>query len=101
MTIKEQFIVPARYRTFSIALMAIGIISIIILLITHGLNSDVHKQARFWAALLQNSVYFLMLVNIAMFFICATTLAWGGFQMSFRRVTEAISACVPIMSVIC
>ena len=36
-----------------------------------------------------------------MFFICATTLAWGGFQMAFGRVTEAISACVPVIGVIC
>jgi hypothetical protein len=32
-----------------------------------------------------------------MFFICATTLAWGGWQMTFRRVPEAISACVPVI----
>jgi len=36
-----------------------------------------------------------------MFFICATTLAWGGWQMSFRRVSEAISACVPVVGTIC
>ena len=36
-----------------------------------------------------------------MFFICATTLAWGGWQMSFRRVAEAISTCVPVIGVIC
>ena len=52
-------------------------------------------------ALLQNSVYFLLIVNAAMFFICATTLAWGGCQMAFSRVTEAISACVPVIGVIC
>jgi hypothetical protein len=37
----------------------------------------------------------------AMFFICATTLAWGGWQMSFRRVSEAISATVPVIGIIC
>jgi Ni/Fe-hydrogenase subunit HybB-like protein len=45
-------------------------------------------------------VYFLLVTNAAMFFICATTLAWGGWQMSFRRVTEAISTCVPVLGVI-
>jgi hypothetical protein len=35
-----------------------------------------------------------------MFFICATTLAWGGWQLSFRRVSEAISTCVPIVGII-
>ncbi len=36
-----------------------------------------------------------------MFFICALTLAWAGWQMAFRRATEAISACVPVIGVIC
>lgn len=101
MSIKEQFVAPKRYNTLSFALMAIGVIAIIALYITSGSKSDSHSQARFWASLLQNSVYFLLVTNAAMFFICATTLAWGGWQMSFRRVTEAISACVPVIGVIC
>lgn len=100
MAIKEQFIIPNRYRTLSLGLMAVGIVSIIILLFTHGLSSDEHDQARFWASLLQNSVYFLLVVNSAIFFIAATTLAWGGWQMTFRRVPEAIAACVPVLGAI-
>jgi len=80
--------------------MAVGLLSVIILFITHGSKSDGHISARFWASLLQNSIYFLLTVNAAMFFICATTLAWGGWQITFRRVTEAVSACVPVMGVI-
>jgi hypothetical protein len=80
--------------------MAVGVLSIIILLFTHGLSSDGHDQARFWASLLQNSVYFLLVVNSAIFFIAATTLAWGGWQMTFRRVPEAIAACVPVIGAI-
>jgi hypothetical protein len=104
-TIREKFLVPKRYNTIAYALMAIGIIAIIVLYIyTHsGGGSEEYKHrrdARFWASMLQNSVYFLLITNAAMFFICATTLAWGGFQMSFRRVTEAISSCVPILGVI-
>lgn len=100
MAIREQFVVPKRYNMWSFGLMAVGVLSIILLYATHG-TKDEHEQARFWASLMQNSVYFLLTVNAAMFFICATTLAWGGWQMSFRRVTEAISACVPVLSVIC
>lgn len=80
--------------------MAVGLLSVIILFITHGSSSNEHVSARFWASLLQNSVYFLLTVNATMFFITATTLAWGGWQISFRRVTEAISACVPVIGVI-
>jgi len=97
---RDQFLIPKRYNTFALALMGIGLLSIIILLITHGISKDEHERARFWAALLQNSVYFLLVVNASMFFICATTLAWGGWQMSFRRVPEAISACVPALGII-
>lgn len=99
-TIKEQFVIPKRYNTLSLVLMAIGVLSIILLFITHGSSSDQHVSARFWASILQNSVYFLLITNGSMFFICATTLAWGGWQMSFRRVPEAISTCVPIIGVI-
>ena len=98
--IRDQFIIQKKYNTFSLALMGVGILSLIILLITHGLSSESHLQARFWGALLQNSVYFLLVVNASMFFICATTLAWGGWQMAFRRVPEAISACVPVIGII-
>src|SRR6059058_5084037 len=100
MALKEQYLVPGKYNTFSFALMAIGVLSIIILFITHGTSSDEHVSARFWASLLQNSVYFLLVTNAAMFFICATTLAWGGWQMAFRRVSEAISTCVPVIGII-
>ena len=81
--------------------MAVGLLSVIILFITHGTSSDQHVSSRFWASLLQNSIYFLLVVNAAMFFICATTLAWGSWQMAFRRVSEAISTCVPVIGVVC
>ncbi len=101
MSIREKFVVPKRYNTIAITLMVIGLLAIVGLYVTHGGKDDAHQQARFWGSLLQNSVYFLLLVNAAMFFICATTLAWGGWQMSFRRVSEAISTCVPVVGTIC
>ncbi|MEO5562867.1 MAG: quinol:cytochrome C oxidoreductase [Chitinophagaceae bacterium] len=106
MAIREKFIIPKRYNTIAIALMAVGLLAIIALYITThrgGLTVEEkhHSEARFWASLLQNSVYFLLIVNAAMFFIAATTLAWGGWQMSFRRVSEAITTCVPVVGTIC
>lgn len=105
MTIREQFTVPKKYNTLAMALMVLGVLAIIGLYVTthggKGTEEEKHlKDARFWASLLQNSVFFLLVVNASMFFICATTLAWGGWQMSFRRVPEAISAVVPVIGVI-
>ena len=82
-------------------MMVVGVLAIIGLYVTHGSKSDPHEQARFWGSLLQNSVFFLLMTNAVMFFVCALTLAWGGWQMSFRRVSEAISTCVPVIGVIC
>jgi hypothetical protein len=90
-SIKEHFEIPGRFKQWSLGLMGVGILSLIIGFIMYG---NVDHGTRFWATILQNSVYFLLVVNAAMFFFCATTLAWGGFQMTFRRVTEAISVCV-------
>ena len=100
MSIRENFTAPKKFNTVAMALMALGVLSIIGLWVTSGSSTDPKEQARFWASLLQNSVFFLLVVNASMFFICATTLAWGGWQMAFRRVPEAISAAVPVIGVI-
>jgi hypothetical protein len=91
---REFFEIPKQYKTWSMALIGVGVLSLIIAFLVYGTGE--HPQL-FWGALLQNSAYFLLVVNASMFFICATTLAMGGWQMSFRRVTEAIStAVIPI-----
>ncbi|HOZ84751.1 MAG TPA: quinol:cytochrome C oxidoreductase [Niabella sp.] len=105
MSTVEKFIPSKRYNTIAFALMAIGLVAVIALYIsTHGAAASeeaAHRNhARFWASLLQNSVYFLLTVNAAMFFMCATTLAWGGWQIGFTRVTEAVAAAVPVIGVI-
>ncbi len=99
MSFKEQFEVPARFKTWSMALMGVGVVSLLVGFFLYGRGDEEH-QARFWGTLLQNSVYFLLVVNAAMFFICATTLAMGGWQMAFRRVSEAISVAVIPLGVI-
>jgi hypothetical protein len=101
MSIRSTFTAPKNYNTVALSLIAIGVLSMIGLWVTSGSSADPREQARFWASLLQNSVFFLLVVNASMFFICITTLAWGGWQMSFRRVPEAISAVIPVVGVIC
>ena len=90
MSLKEHFEIPGRYKTWSWALMGVGILSLIIGYMMYGSGDG----TRFWSTMLHNSVYFLLVVNAAMFFFCATSLALGGWQLSFRRVTEAVSASV-------
>jgi hypothetical protein len=96
---KEHFEIPRSYKTWSIGLIVVGLLALVIGYLLYG-TGDQEQQTHFWGALLQNSVYFLLTVNAAMFFLCASTLAMGGWQISFRRVTEAISACVPLIGFI-
>ncbi len=91
---------PAGYKKWSNALLGIGALVLVLGFIFLGMSKDEHSQTRFWAVLLQNSTFFLLVVNASMFFVCVTTLAMGGWQMAFRRVPEAISTLVPVFSVI-
>lgn len=99
MSLKERFEIPSGFRMWSLGLIGVGVLSLIIGYILYG-SGDEAQQARFWGVLLHNSIYFLLVTNAVMFFFCATTLALAGFQISFKRVTEAISACVPVIGTI-
>ncbi|NML36408.1 quinol:cytochrome C oxidoreductase [Chitinophaga sp. G-6-1-13] len=93
---KDQFVVPARLKKTSFVLMGVGLLTLLIGLIAfQGENAT-----RFWAGLLQNSSFFLLITLASTFFIAATTLAHGGWQIAFRRVPEAISMAVPALAAI-
>jgi hypothetical protein len=62
MSTRDQFIVPKRYNTLAISLMAVGLLAIGALWFSYGAKGG-HDGARFWASLLQNSVFFLLVVN--------------------------------------
>jgi hypothetical protein len=98
--IKRRFEVSAGYRKWTLGLLGVGALALVLGFVFLGLSKDEHSQTRFWAVLLQNSTFFLLVVNASMFFICVTTLAMGGWQMAFRRVPEAISSLVPVFAVI-
>lgn len=91
---KDQFVVPARVKRTSFVLMGVGLLSLLIgLFAFHGEEGS----TRFWAGLLQNGVFFTLVVLASTFFIAATTLAHGGWQIGFRRVPEAISMALPVV----
>ncbi|WP_037327264.1 hypothetical protein [Asinibacterium sp. OR53] len=95
-SIRTQFEIPGKMKTWSLSLIGIGLVALVIGLATKGLSSDEHEQAHFWGTLMYNTIFWTMICNASMFFICATTLAMGGWEQTFRRVCEAISAMVPI-----
>ena len=95
-SIREQFEIPSKMKTWSMVLIIIGIIAFTLGLITKGVSSDEHQRGIFIGTLMYNSIFFTLICNASMFFICATTLAMGGWSTVIRRVPEAISTLVPV-----
>ena len=101
----HSFELPAGYKKWTMGLIIAGIVALLYGFIafhpfTQAAPGTTNGATRFWAVLLQNSVYWLLVVNASMFFIGVTTLAMGGWQVAFRRVSEAISSVVPVLGVI-
>src|SRR3954452_3500919 len=46
--------------------------------------------------MMYNSMFFTMICNACMFFICASTLSMASWYTTFRRVPEALSSMVII-----
>ena len=101
----QSFELPGSYKKWTVGLLIVGAVALLYGFIMyhpfvhagHGVNVS---GTRFWAVLLQNSVYWLLVVNAAMFFMGVTTLAMGGWQVALRRVPEAISSVVPVLGII-
>ena len=98
----HSFELPGSYKKWTMGLIGVGVIALLWGVIMYQPFVHTHTEAstRFWAVLLQNSVYWLLIVNAGMFFIGFTTLAMGGWQVALRRVPEAISSVVPVLGVI-
>jgi hypothetical protein len=101
----HQFELPGSYKKWTVGLIGAGVVALLYGFIAfHPFTQPVPGQnvnsTRFWAVLLQNSVYWLLVVNASMFFICVTTMAMGGWQVALRRVPEAISSLVPVLGAI-
>jgi hypothetical protein len=105
----NQFELTGSYKKWTWGLIVAGVIALLygfIMLhpfapVAHGGEHHGPTGAtRFWAVLLQNCVFWLLVVNASMFFICVTTMAMGGWQVALRRVPEAISSVVPILGIV-
>ncbi len=97
-TIKEQFEIPGKLKTWAFALMGVGLLALIAGFATKTGTEE--ERAVFIGTIMYNTIFWTLITNASMFFIAVTTLAMGGWQQSFRRIPEAISTMVPIFGAI-
>ena len=101
----KSFELPGSYKKWTMGMIGAGLIALLYGFIAfhpfeHAAHGENVNSTRFWAVLLQNSVFFLLITNASMFFIGVTTLAMGGWQVALKRVPEAISSVVPVLGII-
>lgn len=83
----NQFTLQSTLKTFFIALMAIGVLS---LGITWFTDDELHT--RFWSNVLHNSVFFTGIALMAAFFMAASILVYAGWYVAFKRIFEAVAS---------
>jgi len=89
---EKNFVFTPRLRYLTYALMAIGIIAVIV-----GFMSD---PVRGWANLLLNNFYFLSLAIGASFFLALQYITQSGWSAAFKRIPESMSAYIPVAAII-
>jgi hypothetical protein len=98
--LNQEFKVPAKLKSTSYALLGIGILTLLAGLVFLLLKGDQMAQNRFWAVLLQNSIFFLLISLASVFVLSATSLAQAGWIVAFRRIPEAIGSIVWVLALI-
>lgn len=97
--LNQEFQIPASLKKTSMILMIIGAIG----LIGGGamlLRGDDLAKTQFWAAIMHNSIFFLLICVASIFIQTATSLAQGAWIVAFRRIPEAIGSIVWILAII-
>lgn len=87
----EKFVVPQKFKYFTYALIAIGVISF-----AYGFFTD---APRTWANYLLNNYYFVSIAIGAAFFIGIQYISQSGWSAAFKRIPEAMMAYIPFAAV--
>jgi len=98
----QQFVFTGREKMATYIMMGVGIVSILLsVFMGYGEGVDAaYQENRVWTNLLHNSVFFLGLSFLAMFFYAAFIVAISGWHVMFKRVMEAMFAFLPVGGVL-
>ncbi|MCU0360846.1 MAG: quinol:cytochrome C oxidoreductase [Bacteroidia bacterium] len=93
---KLNFTVPSKARMFAMALMAVGLISIIVMFLTDHVEGDEHyHHNRAWSNVFAGSFFFMAIALAAAFFLGLQYAAEAGWSTTIKRVIEAVTMFLP------
>lgn len=96
----DRFEIPGRLKNTSLFLMAIGVLALVGGIVSLLMGHNDVERARFWAVLLHDSIFFLLITTVSIFIMAAAALAQGGWIIAYRRIPEAIGANVWLFATI-
>ena len=95
-TEKLNFTVPSKARLFSFALMAVGLLSIILMFMNDHVDGDAeYHHTRAWSNVFAGSFFFMALSLAAAFFLGLQYAAEAGWSTTIKRVIEAVTMYLP------
>ena len=89
----KQFVFESKQKTVLLSGMALGILCLVI---SYFYDVTGSSHTRFWTNLLQNSVFFTGIAFTMTFMLAATTTAYAGWHIVFKRIWEAMALFLPV-----
>lgn len=81
----NKFEYTAKLRNLFLGMLVIGVVLVVIGMVT-GASMD-----RFWSNYLHNTLFFLGISVLAVFFLAAHQIAMAGWHVTVKRIPEAVS----------
>ncbi len=81
----NNFEFTSKLRNLFLGMLVIGVVLVVIGMVT-GTSMD-----RFWSNYLHNTIFFLGISVLAVFFLAAHQIAMAGWHITVKRIPEAIS----------
>ena len=88
----NQFTFEGSQKRLFLGMIAVGLAC----MAATFLFDDDALHTRFWTNFLHNTVFFTGIAFVILFFYCASTLAYAGWFVNFKRVFEAYALYMPV-----
>ena len=88
----NNFDFTGKLKRLFLILIGLGVAAVVVGVL---INPEIGAQ-RLWANFLVNTIFFLGIGLLGLFFVATHTMAFGGWHVLIRRIPEALSTFIPV-----